>query len=382
MKKRYLISPGPTPVPEEVLLEMAKPIMHHRTPQFSAVFKECAEGLRKLFKTSQPVITLASSGTGAMEASVTNLFSPGETVLAINGGKFGERWGKIAEAYGLKVVWLNVEWGQAVEVSAVEEALEKNPEIAAVLTQGSETSTTVSHPIREIAKLTSGTDRLLIVDGITAVGVVDMPMDEWGIDVLLTGSQKAMMLPPGLAFIAFSEKAWKRNETAKLPRFYFDLAKEKKNLGKDTSAYTPAVSLIHGLRKVLEMLFEEGLENVYKRHEELARAARAGVAALGLGPLAPQAPANSATGLYTPDSVDGAKLVKDLRDNYGVTFAGGQDHLKGKIVRIAHLGYFDSFDMIIALSALEMALSKHGFDLNMGSGVAAAQAELASRYTG
>lgn len=380
VKKRYLISPGPTPVPEEVLLEMARPMIHHRTPQFSAVFAECAEGLKKLFKTSQPVMMLASSGTGAMEAAVTNLFSPGETVLAINGGKFGERWGRIAEAYGLSVEWLNVEWGRAVAVEEIEAAIEKNPKIAAVLTQGSDTSTTVAHPVKQIAKVTRKTDRLLIVDGITAVGVVDMPMDEWGIDVLLTGSQKALMLPPGLAFIALSEKAWKRNETAKLPRFYFDLAKERKNLAKDTSAYTPAVSLIQGLRKVLEMMFDEGLDNVYKRHDALASAARAGVAALGLKPLAPDSPANSATGLYVPDGMDGAALVKDLRDNYGVTFAGGQDHLKGKIVRIAHLGYFDSFDMIVALGALEMALSKHGADVKMGAGVAAAQKVLNKRY--
>jgi len=382
MKKRYLLSPGPTPVPEEVLLDMAKPIMHHRTPQFSAVFAECAEGLKKLFATSQPVMMLASSGTGAMEASITNLFSPGETVLVVNGGKFGERRGKIAEAYGLKVEWLSVEWGQAVSVGAVEEAIKKNPAIAAVLTQGSETSTTVAHPIQDLAKLTSGTDRLLIVDGITSVGVMPMPMDEWGIDVVLTGSQKALMLPPGLAFVSLSEKAWKKSEAAKLPKFYFDLAKEKKNLAKDTSSYTPAVSLIHGLRKVLEMMFDEGLENVYKRHESLARAARAGTAAIGLRPLAPEAPANSATGVFTPDGVDGAKLVKDLRDTYGVTFAGGQDQLKGKIVRIAHLGYFDSFDIVIALSALEMALAKTGHDVKMGAGVAAAQAELNKRYGG
>ena len=232
MKKRYLISPGPTPVPEEVLLAMAGPMIHHRTPQFSEVFKESAEGLKKLFGTDGTVIMLASSGTGAMESSITNLFSPGETVLVVNGGKFGERWGKIAETYGLTVEWINVEWGQAVSVDAVQNAIDNNPKISAILTQGSETSTTVAHPIKELAALTRGTDRLLVVDGITAVGVSDMPMDEWGIDVLLTGSQKALMLPPGLAMIALSEKAWEKNKTAKLPRFYFDLAKEKTKRSK------------------------------------------------------------------------------------------------------------------------------------------------------
>jgi aspartate aminotransferase-like enzyme len=380
MKKRYLLSPGPTPVPEEVMLEMARPIIHHRTPQFSAIFRDATDGMKKLFKTDETVMLLAASGTGAMEATVTNLFSAGDTVLVVNGGKFGERWGKIADAYGLTVEWIKVEWGQAVAAEAVQKAIEDNPKIAAVMTQGSETSTTTAHPIKELAAITNGTDRLLIVDGITAVGVSDLPMDEWGVDVLLTGSQKALMLPPGLAMIALSGKAWKKSERGKLPRFYFDLAKEKKNVAADTSAYTPAVTLISGLRKVCEMLLDEGLENVYKRHDILARAARAGASAMGLKPLSPTSPANSATGLYTPDGVDGAKLVKGLRDNYGVTFAGGQDHLKGKIVRIAHLGYFDSFDMIIAISALEMALAKAGHPIELGKGVAAVEAIVNERY--
>ncbi len=380
MKKLHLISPGPTPVPEEVLLEMAKPMIHHRTPQFSAIFRESAEGLKKLFKTEQSVIQLASSGTGAMEATVTNLFSPGDTVLVINGGKFGERWGKISEAYGLNVEWINVEWGSPVSASAVKEAIANNGNIKAVMTQGSETSTTVEHPIKELADITRDSDVLLIVDGITAVGVVDMPMDEWGIDVLLTGSQKALMLPPGLAFIALSEKAWEQSKTSTLPRFYFDLAKEKKNTANDTSAYTPAVSLISGLRKVLELMFDEGLDNVYKRHDFLARSARAGCTALGLKLLAPDSPANSATGFFVPEGVDGGGLVKNLRDNYGVTFAGGQDHLKGKIIRVAHLGYFDSFDMIIAFGAIEMALAKAGHAVDAGAGVAAVEKVLNERY--
>lgn len=380
MKKQYLISPGPTPVPEEALLEMAKAIMHHRTPRFSEIFAECAEGLKKLYKTSQQALMLASSGTGAMEAAIVNLFSPGETVLVVNAGKFGERWGKISETFGLKVEWLNIPWGQAVTPEAVAEALQRNPKIAGILAQGSETSTTVAHPIMELARLTQGKDTLIIVDGITSVGVVDMPMDEWGIDVLLTGSQKALMLPPGLAFIALSEKAWGKSKTVKQPKFYFDLARELKNQKEKTTAYTPAVSLICGLRVILQMLFAEGLENTYKRHDILAKSVRAGTAALGLAPLAPHSPANSATGVFVPDGVDGGKLVKDLRDNYGVTFAGGQDDLKGKIIRIAHLGYFDSFDMITAISAIEMALAKHGHAVRMGEGVAAAQKVLNTRY--
>ncbi|MDH5478184.1 MAG: alanine--glyoxylate aminotransferase family protein [Nitrospinota bacterium] len=380
MKKRYLISPGPTPVPEEVLLEMAKPMIHHRTSQFSAIFAECAEGLKKVFQTAQPVLMLASSGSGAMESAVTNVFRKGDKALVINGGKFGERWGKICEAYGLEVIWINVEWGQAVAVDTVAEALKNNPDIAGVFVQGSETSTTVAHPIQQISELTKKTDALLVVDGITAVGVYPMPMDDWGIDIMITGSQKALMLPPGLAFIALSEKAWKRSETNDIPHFYFDLKKERKNLKDSTSAYTPAASLIIGLRVVLKMMLEEGLDNVYKRHDILARAARAGVQALGLKLLAPDSPANSVTGLFVPESVDGGKLVKNLRENYGVTFAGGQDHLKGKIIRIAHLGYFDSFDMVVALAAIEMGLLKFGYDVQMGAGVAAVEKIVNERY--
>ncbi|MDH5638766.1 MAG: alanine--glyoxylate aminotransferase family protein [Nitrospinota bacterium] len=380
MKKRYLISPGPTPVPEEVLLEMAKPMIHHRTSQFSAIFAECAEGLKKIFCTDQPVLMLASSGSGAMESAVTNVFRKGDKALVVNGGKFGERWGKICEAFGLEVVWINVEWGQAVSVDAVAEALKNNPDIAGVFVQGSETSTTVAHPIQQISELTKNTDTLLVVDGITAVGVYPMPMDEWGIDIMITGSQKALMLPPGLAFISLSEKAWKRSESCDIPHFYFDLKKERKNLAADTSAYTPAASLIIGLRVVLKMMLDEGLENVYKRHDTLARATRAGVEALGLKLLAPESPANSATGLFVPETVDGGKLVKDLRENYGVTFAGGQDHLKGKIIRIAHLGYFDSFDMVVAMASIEMGLLKFGHDVQMGAGVAAVEKIVNERY--
>jgi len=380
MKKRYLISPGPTPVPEEVLLEMAKPMIHHRTSQFSAIFAECAEGLKKIFVTSQPVLMLASSGSGAMESAVTNVFRKGDKALVVNGGKFGERWGKICQAYGLEVIWINVEWGQAVTVEAVAEALKKNPDIAGVFIQGSETSTTVAHPVKEIAELTKNTGALLVVDGITSVGVSPMPMDEWGIDIMITGSQKALMLPPGLAFISLSERAWKKAETCDIPHFYFDLKKELKNLKDSTSAYTPAASLIIGLRVVLKMMLEEGLDNVYKRHETLARATRAGVEALGLKLLAPSAPANSATGFFVPEKVDGGKLVKNLRENYGVTFAGGQDHLKGKIIRIAHLGYFDSFDMVVAMAAIEMGLLKSGHDVSMGAGVAAVEKIVNERY--
>ncbi|MFQ5443472.1 MAG: pyridoxal-phosphate-dependent aminotransferase family protein, partial [Nitrospinales bacterium] len=263
----------------------------------------------------------------------------------------------------------------------IEDILTKNKDIRGIFVQASETSTTAAHPIEELSRLTRDRDDiLLVVDGITAVGVYKMPMDEWKIDALVTGSQKALQLPPGLALVGLSEKAWKFNEKSKCPRFYFDFKKERKNLASQTSAYTPAVSLVTGLRVVLKDIKEEGLENVHKRHNRLARATRAAVKALGLKPIAPDAPADSATGLFVPEGIDGGKLVKSLRDDFGVTLAGGQDDWKGKIVRIAHLGYVDTFDTVVAIAALEMALKKFGHSVELGQGVGAAQEILLEAY--
>ncbi|HXQ23211.1 MAG TPA: alanine--glyoxylate aminotransferase family protein [Candidatus Acidoferrales bacterium] len=373
MIKNYLLAPGPTPVPPRVLLAMAQPIIHHRTPQFSEIFAEAKRGLQAVFQTAQDVLILAASGTGAMEGSVTNLFSPGEEVLVINGGKFGERWGKIAAAYGLKITELRVEWGQGARVEDVRTLLDKHPAIRGVLVQASETSTAAVHPIEAIAQLTRQRDTLFIVDGITAVGVCDIPMDRWGIDVLITGSQKALMLPPGLAFLALSERAWQRAKQAKLPRFYFDLAKERDNLAKDTTAWTPAISLIIGLREALAMMREESLPRVFARHARMAAATRAAAKAMSLRLVAPDAPSPALTGIYTPPDVDGGKLVAYLRDRMGVTFAGGQDQLKGKIVRIAHLGYMGVFDVVTAIAAFEMALRHFKHDVPLGRGVGAAE---------
>ena len=381
MKKKYLLAPGPTPVAEHVALEMAHPMIHHRTPQFSKIFAEAAEVAKYLFQTKQEVLILASTGTGGMEGCVTNLFSPGDKVLVINGGKFGERWGKISESYGLTVVWHNVEWGQAADAKAIGNLLKEDKDIKAIMVQASETSTTVAHPIEELSKLTRDRDDiLLIVDGMTGVGVFDLPMDKWGIDAMITGSQKALALPPGLALVGLSEKAWKFNENSSIPRFYFDFKKERKNLANDTSAYTPAVSLVIGLRRVLLDIKEEGLESVYRRHDRLARATRAAAKGLGLKIVAPDSPADSSTGIFLPEGMDGGKLFKFIRDDMGVTLAGGQDQWKGKIVRIAHLGYIDSFDIIIAISALEMALKKMGHNVALGKGVAAAQEILLEGY--
>ncbi|MDQ6986885.1 MAG: alanine--glyoxylate aminotransferase family protein [Mariprofundaceae bacterium] len=382
MLKQYLLSPGPTAVPERVLLRMAHPMIHHRTPQFSAIFAETKRMLEQVYQTSNDALMLASSGSGAMEAAITNLCSPGDTIIFVNGGKFGERWGKIAASHGVNAVEIKVTWGDAVDVAAVEAALNEHPEAKGVFLQASETSTTTEHPVREVARLTASRDGCVtVVDAITALGVIDMPMDDWGLDVVITGSQKALMLPPGLAMIALSDKAWGLTETATCANFYFDLVTERKNqqAGKDTTAWTPAASLVIGLNEVLKMMFEEGLENLFARHALLAKATRAGVAALGMKPLS-TAPATSATGAFVPEGVDGGAFVKYLRDTMGVTFAGGQDHLKGKIIRIAHLGYYDVFDITTAMSAIEIALNRFGHPVQMGAGVAAAQTLLAERF--
>jgi aspartate aminotransferase-like enzyme len=374
-KKVRLLTPGPTPVPERVALAMAQPILHHRSKDFEALFERVRDGLKWLFRTEREVLTFAASGSGAMEGAVVNFLSPGDKAIVVDGGKFGERWWKICRAYGVEPIILKVAWGRAVDPADVEAALKANPEAKAVYVQASETSTGVAHPVKEIAKVVAATDAILVVDGITAVGVFDLAMDRDGIDVLVTGSQKALMLPPGLAMAAASEKAWKLNETATLPRFYFDWKRERDNHLKNQSAWTPAVSLLMGLDEVFTMLRDEGLENVFARHERMAKMARAGAGGMGLSLFA-DPPAASVTTVNGPEGVDTGKLVARLRDRYGVTMVGGQEQAKGKIFRIAHLGYYDDLDIIVALGAVEAALRDLGYAAPAGGGVAAAIEEM------
>ncbi len=377
MLKKYLITPGPVSVPEQVLLDMARPMIHHRTPEFEEIFKEARNGLKKVFKTEQEPLILASSGTGAMESAVINTLNQGDKVLVINGGKFGERWIKICQAYGINAESITIEWGRSVNPADVKAFLDKNPDTKAVFVQGSETSSTVYHPVKELAAITKDMpETLLIVDGITSAGVHDTRFDEWGMDILITGSQKAFMLPPGLAFITLSQKAWNMVEKSTLPKFYFNLKTELKNQLKNTTAWTAGVSLIIGLKTVLSMMEKEGIDNVFKRHSINAEATRAAVKALGLKLLAQDIPSNAATGCFLPENIDGKAFVKYLRDKCGVSLAGGQDHLAGKILRISHLGYHDAFDTITAVSAIEMGLKKFGADIEFGKGVAAAQSVL------
>jgi aspartate aminotransferase-like enzyme len=375
--KEYLLTAGPTPVPERVLLAMARPVLYHRAPAFMECLKETQEGLKWLFQTRQPVLVLAGSGTAAMESAVSNFLSRGDKALVIRGGKFGERWGKICQAFGVECVFIDVEWGKSVDPQLVKEALDRDPGIRAVYATASETSTGVKHDLEGISQVTRGRDGVLLcVDAITAIGVFDVPTDKWGLDVVCLGSQKALMLPPGLAMTAVSEKAWAANAKATLPRFYLDLLREKKSQEKGETAFTPAVSLVMGLHESLRMLRDETLAGVWNRHERLAKATRSATGGLGLE-LFSSSPTNSVTAIRVPGGIDGSAVVKTMRARYGITIAGGQDHLKGKIVRIAHVGYFSEFDIITAVSGLEMTLSDLGYAIKPGSGVAAAQASFA-----
>jgi aspartate aminotransferase-like enzyme len=379
MLKKQLFSPGPTPVPERVLLAMAGPVMHHRDPAYEDLFQEVREGLQYVFQTKNEVLVLASSGTGAMEGAVCNTLSRGDEALVVRGGKFGERWGEICEAYGVNFTPIDVPWGKAVDSLAIEKALDAQPAIKAVFVQASETSTGAMHPIKEIADIVKKRDAtILVVDAISGLGVFDLPMDKWGLDVVISGSQKAFMLPPGLAFAALSPKAWGFVEKSTLPKFYFNFKKEADSTQNNQSQFTPAISLVVGLREALRMFQEEGLENVFKRHEQLARATREAATALGLELLAPESPSNALTAIKAPEGVDGKKLKKNFEDMYGLIIAGGQSQLKGKIIRIAHIGYFQPLDIIQAVSTLELVLKDMGYPVELGKGVKAAEEILGS----
>jgi aspartate aminotransferase-like enzyme len=372
MFKRYLLAPGPTAIPPEVLLKMAEPILHHRNPLFEEIVAEVRENLKYLFGTKNEVLVFASSGTGAMEGAITNMLSPGDKAICIQSGKFGERWGNICKAYGVQAVNIDLPWGDDLDPALVEKTLKANPGVKAVYMQATETSTGAMFPVKEVAAVVKNyPETLMVVDGITGVGVFELPQDAWNIDILVAGSQKALMLPPGLAFAGVSDKAWGFNKTAKCPRFYFNWAKELSNLEKNQTNFTPAISLIVGLRESLRMIKEEGLENVYKRINTLAYATREGAKALGLAVFA-KTPSPAVTAICAPEGIDGQAIYKTLWKKYGVTGAGGQDQLKGKIFRIATLGYADKYDVITAVAALEFSLRDLGYKFDMGKGVARA----------
>jgi len=359
--KTRLLTPGPTPLPEQVRLTLAMDMVHHRKPGFTALLGEVQEGLRWLFGTSQPVVPLTCSGTGAMTAAVTNLFKPGEQVLVVDGGKFGERWTEIAGSHGLDCGILSVPWGKAATVEHVDTALKNYPQAKGILIQASETSTGVLHPIKELAAYARERDILLVVDGISAVGISPCPMDAWGIDCLLTGSQKGLMLPPGLAFIALSERAWKKVEDVKPTNYYFNLLGERsKILANNQTNFTPAINLLMGLSTCLDMFRERTMEEVFRTQWALTQMARAGAAALGLELLAKDHYTWGLTSILLPAGVDGGNLLAACAEKYGVVMAGGQGSLKGRIVRMGHMGYVDFADVLAGLYALRQGLMLTG----------------------
>ena len=371
--KNYVLTPGPVPVPEFVMLEMAKPIIHHRTAEFEEIFHKAGQGLKKVFMTNEEVMILATSGTGAMDAAISNTLNAGDTTLVINGGKFGERWGKICKAYGVNFIEHIVEWGKAVEVKDIEEILSKNKSIKAILVQASETSTGVEHPIKEIAKLTKNRDDIiLVVDGITAVGAFPVEFDKWGIDILIGGSQKAFMLPPGLAFISLSKKAWEFTKNSNLPKFYLDLNQAYKNSLKDTSPWTPAVNMVIGLNAVLEYFDKQGLENVFRRHTILSKATTEGFESIGLENFAKGCTSTALSVIKSPEGINAGDIIKGLKEKYGMIVAGGQDQAKGKIFRITHMGYVDKSDMISVIAGVEGILNEMNYPFDTGTGVSTA----------
>jgi len=373
MRKNYLLTPGPTPLPPEVCEAMTRPIIHHRTPQFQNILKEASEGLKYVYQTKNDVFILASSGTGVMEAAVVNLLSPGDTALTVQGGKFGERWTEICQGYGINAEVLDVEWGKAVEPKEIEKRLKAKPKIKAVFTTLCETSTGVASDIEAIGRVVKNTDAVLVVDAISGLGAIDLQTDSWFCDVVVSGSQKGLMLPPGLGFISVSPKAWKLVESSKCPKYYFDLKEAKKAYDKTDTPFTPAITLIIALCEALRMLKEDGLENVFSRHKKMADATQAAVKALGLELFASTAASDVVTAVKVPQGIDGEKLVKTMRDTYGVTIAGGQSELKGKVFRIAHMGFIEEFDIIVGISCLEKVLAQMGYKFNLGAGVKAAE---------
>jgi len=379
LKKRYLLTPGPTPVPPESLLAMAKPIIHHRTDEFRKILSEVTEGLKYIHQTKNDIFIFSSSGTGAMEAAVANILSAGDKALAVTGGKFGERWKEIAEAYKVDVIPLEVEWGKAVDPEVIKKHLKETPEIKAVFTTLCETSTGVKTDIKTVAEITKEHEAVLVVDAISALGAEELKTDEWGIDVVVAGSQKGLMIPPGLSSICISEKAYKRIETSDLPKYYFDIKRAKKSFDKSDTPWTPAVSLIIGLKATIKMIKEEGIENVIQRHKRLGEAMRQAIKAINLELLAEDNPSNVVTAVKVPEGIDAQEIVKSLRNNDDIWIAGGQGHLKGKIFRVAHLGYMNQYDMIIAICALEKTLKGLGHKFELGKGLLVAEQILFSQ---
>ncbi|MBA4190127.1 MAG: serine--glyoxylate aminotransferase [Planctomycetaceae bacterium] len=378
MMKARLFTPGPTTVPEETLLELAKPVTYHRAAEAKAILAEVSEDLKYVFQTTQPVFTITSSGTGGMEAAVSNALAVGEKVILLTAGRWGERWRGVLKAFGANIVAVEVPYGKAVTPEMLAAALAANPDTKAVFATLSETSTGVGHDVEAFGKLVAKTDAILIVDAISGMGAMECKVDAWGIDICVTGSQKALMLPPGLAFVSVSEKAWKKIDATPIRSFYFDLRRYKKTYAESDTPFTPANTLIRAQRASLKRIRAEGIENLWARHLRIAAACRAGVKAMGLELFA-ERPNSGLTVITVPAGIDGSATLKKMEKQYGFKLADGQDNMKGKIWRLSHMGYTDAFDVLGALSALELVLIESGYKVEAGAGVAAFQKAYAAK---
>ena len=372
--KERLFTPGPTPLLMEGQARTLTATLHHRTESFRQLMRETLENLRYFYNTQNDVLIFSSSGTGAMEGSISNLTSSGERVLVCTAGKFGERWLQLAQAYGLEVVKVEAPYGQPLSVEEIGKRLKNDGPFRAVYIQATESSTGVSHDVKAVGEMVKALpETCFVVDAITGLGTTDLQPDEWGLDIVIGGSQKALMVPPGLAFASVSNKAWKLIEKSKAPRYYFDFAKERKNLAKGESSYTPATTLVVGLHATLGYIRQIGRENLIKNAAFLAEATRAAAKALGLSLFATGSPANALTAIKAPEGMDSGAIVKEMRSQFGAIIANGQGSMKGQIFRFAHLGYYDALELFAALAGLEIALVKLGHKCELGSGVRAAQ---------
>jgi aspartate aminotransferase-like enzyme len=381
LKKERLFTPGPTPLLPRVQEALARPIPHHRSEEFRALVRECLSGLRRFLRTGHDVLLLTASGTGAMEAAVVNALSPGESMLALVAGHFGQRWVELGRAHGMDVRILEAPWGEAVEPEAVARALDREREVRAVFVQLSESSTGACHDVEALGRLVRDrADILLVVDAISGAGAMPLETEAWGLDVVVVGSQKALALPPGLAFLAVSPKAWRRLEVATSPRFYFDLRREGKGQGEGNTAFTPAIAHVVALKAALDHVEAlGGVEVLVRNAGTLAAMTRAAAGALGLALVSPRHHGDALTALHPPEGIEAKAVVEALRTEFGSTVAGGQGRLSGRIVRLAHLGYYDATDALGLLATLEIALHRLGHRFDLGTGVAAAEREYLAR---
>jgi aspartate aminotransferase-like enzyme len=373
IKKQRLLTPGPTPLYPKALHAMMGSDIHHRTEDFRNLYRAVLADLKEVMGTSNDVLTLVSSGTGAMEASVSNLFSPGDRVIVCVAGKFGERWAEIAKAYGLDAIVLQEEYGGAVSAQRVADTLKSQTNVRGVFVQASETSTGAAHDVRAMGEAIQKTDAIFVVDAITGLGTMPLDIDHWGLDVVIGGSQKAFMIPPGLAFLSISPKAWAFAETSKLPRYYFDLKREKKSAAGGESSWTPNTSLLLALAEALKYVKSVGMDKLVENAQMLAKATRAAVTALGLELFVPNSPGSSVTSVKPPKGMDSGVIVKEFRSRFGSIISNGQGSMKGQIFRIAHLGYFDFPDLFGVIAELEIILAAQGVPVKFGTGVAAVQ---------